>query len=174
MDDLLYRARAVPRLEAEGEGAQAHRDHHAGLDPFADVEADANAATARRWTQPDRYGESARDVSARSAPRGLAVLGAGTGSRAAGRTEASPAQAARCDARGRGGRDGVRVATQRPRKMERGASDGGSEATRHREEGGTRDDPTSVRRPRAEAVAGKKCGAYRSWTASTSRKWRTC
>ena len=31
-----------------------------------------------------------------------------------------------------------------------------------------------LRKPRPEAVAGKKCGAWRSWTRSTSPAWRTC
>ena len=39
---------------------------------------------------------------------------------------------------------------------------------------GTRDNPDSVAKPRVEAVAGKKCGAWRSWTRPTSKRWRTC
>lgn len=172
MDELLQRA--VSRAEADGEGPQAHRQDDARLDPVAHVEADANAADARRWPQPDRHGQGARNVSARSAPRRLALLGPRARSGVAGRAEAASAEAARRDARGRSGRDGVRAAARRPREMERGAGDGGSTATRNREEGRTRDDSSSACRPRAEAVAGKKCGACRRWTTSTSPRWRTC
>ena len=172
MDELLQRA--VSRAEADGEGPQAHRQDDAQLDPLAHVEADANAADARRWAQPDRDVQGARHVSARGASRRVALLGPRARSSVAGRAEAASAEAARRDARGRGGCDGVRAAARRPREMERGAGDGGSAATRNREEGRTRDDSSSACRPRAEAVARKKCGACRRWTTSTSPRWRTC
>src|ERR1039457_5751270 len=36
------------------------------------------------------------------------------------------------------------------------------------------DHTSAARKPRSEAVAGKKCGAWRSWMRSTSPAWRTC
>ena len=39
---------------------------------------------------------------------------------------------------------------------------------------GPRDHSGVAGKPRSEAVAGKKCGAWRSWTRSTSPAWRTC
>ena len=172
MDELLQRA--VPWAEADGEGPQAHRQDDAGLDPLAHVEADANAADARRWAQPDRDVQSARHVSAGGASRRLALLGPRARSRVAGRAEAASVQATRLDAGSCGSRDGVRAAARRARAMERRAGDGRGAATRNREESGSGDDSSSACRPRAEAVAGKKCGACRRWTTSTSPRWRTC
>ena len=43
---------------------------------------------------------------------------------------------------------------------------------RNRGEGRERDHSPDAFAPRAEAVAGKKCGASRTWTASTSNGWR--
>ena len=37
----------------------------------------------------------------------------------------------------------------------------------------TGDHPGLARKPRPEAVAGKKCGAWRNWMRSTSNAWRT-
>src|SRR5215471_13861739 len=39
--------------------------------------------------------------------------------------------------------------------------------------GRTRDHPGPARKPRPEAVAGKKCGAWRNWMKSISDAWRT-
>ena len=38
----------------------------------------------------------------------------------------------------------------------------------------TRDNPDLAAKPRVEAVAGKKCGGWRSWTRNTSKRWRMC
>ena len=39
--------------------------------------------------------------------------------------------------------------------------------------GGTGDDPGPAGKPRPEAVAGKKCGAWRNWMRSILQRWRT-
>jgi hypothetical protein len=39
---------------------------------------------------------------------------------------------------------------------------------------GARDETPIVGEPRAKAVAGKKCGASRSWTRNTSSGWSRC
>ena len=39
--------------------------------------------------------------------------------------------------------------------------------------GGTGDDPHPASEPRTEAVAGKKCGAWRNWMKSISAAWKT-
>lgn len=174
MNELIDSAPTFPRAEAEREGPQAHREDDAGRDPLAHVEAHANAADARRGSQSDGDGEGARNLSARSASRWVALLEPWPGSGAARRAEATSAQAARHDAGGRGGGDGVRAAARRPRAMECRAGDGGGAATRNREKSRTRDDSSSACRPRAETVAEKKCGACRHWTTSTSPRWRTC
>jgi hypothetical protein len=63
--------------------------------------------------------------------------------------------------------DGLCPAAAGPLAMDGGADCAGGNSERHRRQGRARNDPPPADPARAEAVAGKKCGASRSWTRST-------
>ena len=142
--------------------------------PGATVAAHPHVGAPASRAIPDRRGPGGRDVFARSAASRLAVCGAGPGRGVDRRPTAQTAEATGYAAAGGHCRLGVWPAPCRLRALDHSADDRGSHPSRDRGRCRPRDGAASARPPRAEAVAGKKCGASPRWTPSTSRGWRTC
>ena len=176
MDGFCSSTSTVPRAALErGRSTHfGHRDGRRAAPPGAAVAAHPHVGAAASGAFSDRRGPSGRDVFARSAARRLAVSGAGCGRGADRRPTAEATETAGHTATGGDCRPGVWPAASRLRTLDHPADDRRSRASRDRGRCRSRDGPASARPPRAEAVAGKKCGACPRWTPSTSRGWRTC
>ena len=139
----------------------------------AHVASDPDPAAFARGYQSDRHGEGCRHLSARSAASRVAIFGAWARGSALRRPASDATEIVRCATGSSARRDGLCVASRRLCALDDTAGDGGGQTPRRRGARRSRNRSPSSWKPRAEAVAGKKCGASRSWTTSTSKRWRT-
>ena len=138
------------------------------------LEADPNPRASRREVAHRSDRRSGGNLSARGATSGLALSRRRARSGAERRAAAQAAKYSRRETGSGDRRDGVWAAAGRDGALDCRANDEGSAATRNRRQSRSGNDPASPREPRAEAVAGKKCGASQGSIASTSSAWRTC
>ena len=176
MDGFFSQTSTVPRATvARGRSTRVgHRDGRRPAAPGPAVAAHPHVGAPASGALTDRRGARGGHVSPRSAAGRVAVSGAGPCGGADRRSAAEAPEATRHPATGRDRGPGVWPAAGRLRALDHSVDDRGSHASRHRGRCRSRDGAASARPPRAEAVAGKKCGACPRWTPSTSRGWRTC
>ena len=181
-ENLIYRPHeagsaktaTISRTQAQAGRSRTPAPESARAAFRACLEADSDAADAGRGSHTrsdgggDRLGGSIRAPCWRAVPQ-LGRRGGAQGGEAA----VAPA-AARREASGRHRRHGMRAAARRARSLDRSPHRRGGAQTRHCRGHRTRDDSGVAEEPRAQAVAGKKCGACRSWTSSTWRGWTIC
>ena len=139
--------------------------------------------SGRMWRDPglagpgmesDGHGRRSGRLPTRGAAGRQPLLGARVGSGAERRAAAKAGQDARRQAAGCDRGDGLRAATGRSLALDHRADGARDEAARDSGQGGAGDHPPIVCEPRAEAVAGKKCGACPSSTRNTSPAWKRC
>lgn len=137
------------------------------------MDSDSHSSPARQGVDARGCGNGSRDLSAGGAACRNAVSRAWARSRLERRSAPEALEDAEREATGIRDRSRVYRSPRGTREVDDGASRGGSGSARRGAEGKQRNDPSNASRPRHEAVAGKKCGAFRNWTASTSAGWRT-
>ena len=176
MDEFSEQAAAISRPASIQAGSKGFGGEDRGWAArlCSHVASGPDPAATARGSEPDRHGERCRNLSARSAARRVAVSGTWVGGGAL-RRSAPDAGEVVGRATGIGARcDGLRFTARRLCTLDHPARGRGGETTRDRGASRSRNGASSPREPRAEAVAGKKCGAFRNSTTSTSRRWRTC
>ena len=166
----------VPGPSAEAEGPEGHRGDDPGWQGHVQARLasaeDSGVAGPRGRRAGD--GGSGRHVPARGATGGLAIPGAGAEGRPIRRRAAQATEATRQSTGGSDRRDGLCSSAGGVRAMDDRPARGRSSSPRRSGDRRQGNGPQSSLDPRAEAVAGKKCGAWQSSTASTSSGWRTC
>ena len=176
MDEFYAQAAAIPRpaaIQARSEGF-SREDWGSAARLRSHVASDSDPGATAPGNQPDRHGAGCRDLSARSTACRLAISGTGRGGSALRRAASGAREVVGLAPGISVGCDGLCFASRRLCTLDNPARGRGGEASRDRGEGRSRNGPSSSRKPRAEAVAGKKCGAFRLSTTNTSRRWRTC
>src|SRR5260370_11500175 len=139
----------------------------------APVEANSNPSALGSRLEFEGDGECRWHLSARGASRWLALSGRRPGSGAGRRPSTKAIEEARRQATGRSGGHGVWAAARGPLAMDGRAGRDRDDEARHRRHRRERDDSQVSLKPRAEAVAGKKCGAAPSATPNKSGGLRT-
>src|SRR6266511_736179 len=166
--------RRVPRARAFGRGPGGIEGLGQEEGEGAGLAARAHSAAARSGLDHGRHGGGRRHVSGGGSPGRLAWL-EGWARRGAWRGCAAHVAETPGRAEGGGDRgDGLRAATAGSGGVDVDADRRGGGSPKDRRHDGPRDDPQDAESPRAEAVAGKKCGASRRWMRSTGTRWRTC
>src|SRR6266496_6100117 len=160
-------AQSVSRSRAFGRGPGRIEGVGPAASFRASVAASSHSSTAGRWLDHGGRGERRGYIPAGSTAGRVAVPeGRACGSAGRGR-EAEAGEAARCQAAGSDRGDGLRAAAAGTVAMDADAGRRGGSPKTDRRQDRPRDDSQNADPPRAEAVAGKKCGAFRSWTRST-------
>src|SRR5215470_7342823 len=166
----------ISRTEADRQGPAGAevQDGWAATRFCAALAADPNPRAAGRGLDPRRRGQGHGNLPSRSAASRLALSGAGAGSRLKRRSATEAVEEAGRKAAGCNRRDDLRTAAAGAIALDDRADCGRSDEARPGRLRRRRDNSTVACEPRLEAVAGKKCGASRRSTPSTSERWRTC
>jgi hypothetical protein len=123
--------------------------------------------------ESSRRGRGSGHVPSRGPSCWVAIPGAWVGSSAERRSAAQTREEVGCQEGGRHRGDGLFGTAPGTVSVDGGSDRERDGEARNRGEGRGRDHSSDAFAPRAEAVAGKKCGASPSWTGSTSNGWKT-